>query len=189
MLANIQEEQNTDLREVKYTRTALYNRLAAAAPYEQSITRLATVGREDAELAIMVRRARTFTSAYGAAIGMLDPRTGQIVCCARSGYSSPEIGSILRGEGTLIGLCVKQRVELRCDDATTDPRIEMHTVQGLRVRSMVVVPITREKQIIGVLAVFAPSTNAFTFTHVAMLKTIADQIVFFLRKRRDGQNN
>ncbi|HET6843569.1 MAG TPA: GAF domain-containing protein [Candidatus Angelobacter sp.] len=188
MLANTLEEQTTDSSEPKYKRTALYTGLSVAAPHQQSITSLAGAGKEDAELAIMVRRARTFTNAYGAAIGMFDLQTGQIVCCARSGSSSPAIGSVIGAEGTLIGLCVQKRVELRCDDATTDPRVEMQAVQGLGARSMVVVPIAREKQISGVLAVFAPGPNAFTFTHVAMLKTIGDQIVFFLRKRRDGQN-
>jgi GAF domain-containing protein len=182
MLANTLEEQTPDTGEQKYKRSSLHTGLASAAPH-QSLTSLAAMGKEDAELAIMVRRARMFTNAHGAAIGMLDPQTGQIICCARSGSSSPETGSIMSTEGTLIGLCVQKRTELRCDDATTDHRVETHSARGLGTRSIVVVPITREKQIIGVLAVFAPSPHAFTFTHVAILKTIGDQIVFFLRKR------
>jgi GAF domain-containing protein len=187
MLANTLEEQTTDSGEQKYKRSSLHTGPGAAAPHQQILTSLAAIGKEDAELAVMVRRARIFTNAHGAAIGMLDQLTGQIVCCARSGSSSPAIGSVVGTEGTLIGLCVQKRIELRCDDATTDPRVEMQAVQGLGARSMVVVPIAHEKQIIGVLAVFALGPNAFTFTHVAMLKTIGDQIVFFLRKRRDGK--
>ena len=188
MPANILEEQITDSGEQKYKRSSFYAGQAAAAPHQQSFTSLAAMGKEDAELAVRVRRARTFTNAHGAAIGMLDQLTGQIVCCARSGSSSPEIGSVVDTEGTLIGLCVQKRTELRCDDATTDPRMEMQAVKGLGARSIVVAPIIRENQVIGVVAVFAPSPKAFTFTHIAMLKTIADQIVFFLRKqRREGQ--
>jgi GAF domain-containing protein len=184
MLANTLEEPTTGSGGQQSKGSPLHTGLAAAEPHLQSITSLAATGRDDAELAIMVRRARTFTNAHGATIGMLDQQTGQIVCCARSGFGSPEIGSIMGTEGTLIGLCVQKRTELRCDDATTDPRMEMQAVKGLGARSIVVAPIIREKQIIGVLAVFAPSPKAFTFTHIAMLKTIADQIVFFLRKQR-----
>jgi periplasmic protein TonB len=48
----------------------------------------------------------------------------------------------------------------------------------------VVTPIKDENRVVGVLAVFAPTAHAFTITHVAVLKTMADQISMLLQKER-----
>ena len=49
---------------------------------------------------------------------------------------------------------------------------------------MVVTPIREENRVVGVLAAFAPTPHAFTITHVAVLKTMADQISALLQKER-----
>ena len=49
---------------------------------------------------------------------------------------------------------------------------------------MVVTPIKEEGKVVGVLAVFAPTPHAFTITHVAVLKTMADQIGGLLQRER-----
>jgi len=47
-----------------------------------------------------------------------------------------------------------------------------------------VTPIREENRVVGVLAAFAPTPHAFTITHVAVLKTMADQISALLQKER-----
>ncbi len=49
---------------------------------------------------------------------------------------------------------------------------------------MVVTPIREDNRVVGVLAAFAPTPHAFTITHVAVLKTMADQISALLQKER-----
>jgi protein TonB len=49
---------------------------------------------------------------------------------------------------------------------------------------MVVTPIREENRVVGVLAAFAPTPHAFTITHVAVLKTMADQISALLQRER-----
>jgi len=51
---------------------------------------------------------------------------------------------------------------------------------------MVVTPIKEENRVVGVLAVFAPTPHAFTITHVAVLKTMADQISALLQRQRNA---
>src|SRR5262249_31166561 len=53
--------------------------------------------------------------------------------------------------------------------------------------SMVVTPIKDDNKVVGVLAVFAPIAHAFTITHVAVLKTMADQIAVLLQKERKAR--
>jgi GAF domain-containing protein len=128
------------------------------------------------ELAIIAQRAQAFTNASGAAIALSEGIQDEIVCKARSGSSSPEVGAVLRVDGSFTGLCIQTGRELRCDDTETDTRVDTLAVRGLGIRSMVITPIRDENKPVGVLAVFASTPHAFTITHVAVLKTMADQI-------------
>src|SRR5215813_12479718 len=141
-------------------------------------SRLTTVD----ELTVIVQRAQAFTNASGAAIAI--GNSEEIVCRARSGASAPDVGTALRVEGTFTGICIQSGKELRCDDAETDTRVDTGAIRSLGIRSMVVTPIKEENKVTGVLAVFAPTPHAFTITHVAVLKTMADQIAGLLARDR-----
>jgi TonB family protein len=141
-------------------------------------------GASPDDLAVVAQRAQAFTNASGVAIALNEGNADEIVCRARSGSSAPDVGSALRVEGTFTGLCIQSGKELRCDDCETDTRVDMAAIRALGIRSMVVTPIREESRVIGVLAAFAPTPHAFTITHVAVLKTMADQISVLLQKER-----
>jgi len=145
-------------------------------------TRLTTAD----ELTVIVQRAQAFTNASGAAIAI--GNSEEIVCRARSGSSAPDVGTSLRVEGSFTGICIQTGRELRCDDAETDTRVDTTAIRALGIRSMVVTPIKDEGKVVGVLAVFAPTPHAFTITHVAVLKTMADQISALLQKERRSKD-
>src|SRR5205085_2391448 len=132
----------------------------------------------------IAQRAQAFTNASGAAIALGEGTENEIVCRARSGSSAPDIGASLRVEGSFTGLCIQTGKELRCDDAETDTRVDTAAIRALGIRSMVVTPIREDNRVNGVLAVFAPTPHAFTITHVAVLKTMADQISALLARER-----
>jgi len=140
------------------------------------------------ELAVVVQRAQAFTSASGAAIAISEGNKDEIVCKARSGSSAPDVGAVLRVEGSFTGICIQTGKELRCDDAETDTRVDTAAIRALGIRSMVITPIKDEGKAVGVLAVFAPTPHAFTITHVAVLKTMADQIAALLQKERRAKD-
>jgi TonB family protein len=139
------------------------------------------------ELAVIAQRAQAFTNASGTAIALSEGSSDEIVCRARSGASAPDVGTALRVEGSFTGLCIQSGKELRCDDAETDTRVDTAAIRALGIRSMVVTPIKEENRVVGVLAVFAPTAHAFTITHVAVLKTMADQIAVLLQKERKAR--
>lgn len=146
-------------------------------------------GASSDELAVIAQRAQAFTNASGVAIALSEGNADEIICRARSGASAPDIGAALRVEGTFTGLCIQSGKELRCDDCETDTRVDTAAIRALNIRSMIVTPIKEENRVIGVLAVFAPTPHAFTITHVAVLKTMADQISALLqRQRRSGDD-
>jgi TonB family protein len=141
-------------------------------------------GASPDDLAVVAQRAQAFTNASGVAIALSEGNADEIVCRARSGASAPEVGAALRVEGSFTGLCIQTGKELRCDDCETDTRVDTAAIRALGIRSMVVTPIREENRVIGVLAAFAPTPHAFTITHVAVLKTMADQISALLQKER-----
>jgi TonB family protein len=141
-------------------------------------------GASSDELAVIAQRAQAFTNASGVAIALSEGNADEIICRARSGASAPDVGAALRVEGTFTGLCIQSGKELRCDDCETDTRVDTAAIRALNIRSMVVTPIREENRVIGVLAVFAPTPHAFTITHVAVLKTMADQISALLQRDR-----
>jgi len=142
-------------------------------------------GASPDELAVIAQRAQAFTNASGVAIALSEGSADEIICRARSGASAPDVGAALRVEGTFTGLCIQSGKELRCDDCETDTRVDTAAIRALNIRSMVVTPIREENRVIGVLAVFAPTAHAFTITHVAVLKTMADQISALLQRQRN----
>jgi TonB family protein len=136
------------------------------------------------ELTVIAQRAQAFTNASGTAIALSEGNADEIICRARSGSAAPEVGAALRVEGSFTGLCIQTGKELRCDDAETDTRVDTNAIRALGIRSMVVTPIREDNRVIGVLACFAPMAHAFTITHVAVLKTMADQIGVLLQKEK-----
>ena len=140
------------------------------------------------ELAVIAQRAQAFTNASGAAVALSEGNADEIVCRARSGASAPDVGVTLRVEGSFTGLCIQSGKELRCDDAETDTRVDTAAIRSLGIRSMVVTPVKEDNKVVGVLAVFAPTPHAFTITHVAVLKTMADQISALLLKERRARD-
>ena len=141
-------------------------------------------GASPDDLAVVAQRAQAFTNASGVAIALSEGNADEIVCRARSGGSAPDVGAALRVEGSFTGLCIQTGKELRCDDCETDTRVDTAAIRALGIRSMVVTPIREDNRVVGVLAAFAPTPHAFTITHVAVLKTMADQISALLQKER-----
>src|SRR5258707_10943316 len=141
-------------------------------------------GASPDDLAVVAQRAQAFTNASGVAIALSEGNADEIVCRARSGGSAPDVGASLRVEGSFTGLCIQTGKELRCDDCETDTRVDTAAIRALGIRSMVVTPIREDNRVVGVLAAFAPTPHAFTITHVAVLKTMADQISALLQKER-----
>lgn len=128
----------------------------------------------------LLEKAGRFTGATSAAIAFVDG--DELVTKVSMGDCAPEPGSRSSIVGSFTGLCVQEREVQRCDDASKDSRVDSNACEVLGIASMVIVPILEKKHVYGVLAAFSPKPNAFSPTHVALLRTIAD-IVIELRKR------
>ncbi len=127
------------------------------------------------ELQGILEKAQRFSGATGAAIAFVEGE--ELVTKSSLGVSAPEVGSHSPIVGSFAGLCIQTREVQRCDDASCDSRVDSQACAALGVASMVMVPIGEKNKMLGVLAAFAPKPNAFTPTHVALLRTLADIVV------------
>ena len=107
----------------------------------------------------IVERACLTTGATGAAIVLR--RDGEMVCRARSGDMAPELGARLEGTSGLSGECLRTRQTQSCDDVRTDPRANLEASERLGARSIIVMPLLRGAELVGVFELFSPQLAAF----------------------------
>jgi len=152
---------------------------------ETSFPRLATTlsvggGAPSADLALdlvlneIAELARMSTNAAGVAIALT--RSGELVCRATTG-SAPDMGIRLNPHAGLSGLCLQTKSVQRCDDTEIDSRVDSEACRGLRARSILVVPIRKKEEVIGLLEAFAPDADHFREHDVVTLESFCKQIV------------
>ena len=65
---------------------------------------------------------------------------------------------------------------LTCDDSETDPRVDKEACRLVGLRSMIVVPLRHEAEVVGVLKVFSPDPRNFDDADMEILGLMSDLI-------------
>ena len=128
----------------------------------------------------IVEQACLSTGATGAAIVL--PRDGKMVCRASNGLTAPELGAELDTASGLSAECIKTRLTQRCDDALVDPRADMQASLRLGVRSVIVMPLLRGTELLGVLELFSSQAFAFGDRDEGTLELLAGRILSNLER-------
>jgi len=115
------------------------------------------------------------THATAAAIALT--RDGEIICRAAAGESAPDLGTRLSSDTGLSAACVQTGNWQRCDDSESDPRVDAELCRRLGVRSMLVVPVLKEGNFLGVLEVFSAQAHAFGERELHTLRMLSRSIV------------
>lgn len=148
---------------------------AAVAKFESNLTELAarfvtqSAGDLSPELSVdlaleivlneIVEQACLATRATGAAIVLRDE--SEMVCRASSGETAPALGARFDIASGLSGLCIETGHVQRCEDAQTDVRADAAACRRLGVRSVMVLPLLRDAEVIGLFEVFSSRPSAF----------------------------
>jgi putative methionine-R-sulfoxide reductase with GAF domain len=128
----------------------------------------------EAALQLLAERAQYITGASGAAIALLDE--DEMICRASAGPSAPELGAEVQMKSGLTGESVRTRQVLRCDDAETDSRVNRESCRALGIKSVMVVPLLREQEVVGVFELLADRANAFEERDVRALERLAEMV-------------
>jgi putative methionine-R-sulfoxide reductase with GAF domain len=137
---------------------------------------LAEVAQRDlqAALQLLAERAQYITGASGVAIALREG--AHMICRASAGASTPQLGAFLQVNSGLSGESVRTQQILRCDDAETDTRVNRESCRTLGIASVVVMPLMREQEIIGVFELFSSKAYAFEERDIIALQRIAEMI-------------
>jgi len=128
----------------------------------------------------IVEQACLATGATGAAIVL--GRDGEMVCRASIGSTAPDLGSLLDTSSGLSGECVRTRRTQRCDDVLTDARADVAASFRLGVRSVMVMPLLRGKELLGVFELFSSSPFAFGDRDEGTLEALASRALASLER-------
>ncbi len=123
----------------------------------------------------VVEQARLATGANSAAIAL--KREAEIVCRATTGPSAPDLGVALDLYAGLSGACVQSRSFQRCDDCETDARVDPALCRRLRIRSILVFPVLRHEELLGVIEVFSPKPHAFSDREIQTLQALSRIVI------------
>jgi hypothetical protein len=130
-------------------------------------------GELEAALQLLIERAQYITGATGAALAL--PQGGEMVCRASAGSCAPSVGARLQVRSGLTGESIARRQLLRCDNAETDPRVNLETCRALGIASIVVLPMLRRNgEVRGLFELFSDHPYAFEERDLIALERMAD---------------
>jgi putative methionine-R-sulfoxide reductase with GAF domain len=141
----------------------------------------------DSALQLLVERAQYITGATGTALAL--PQGEEMVCRASAGSSAPAVGARLQVRSGLTGESIARRQLLRCDNAETDPRVNLETCRTLGIASIVVLPLLRRGgEVRGLFELFSDHPYAFEERDLIALERMADLTLTALDLAEQRQN-
>src|SRR6266850_5279710 len=139
----------------------------------------------DEVLQLVAERALAITGADGIAIALAEGNA--IVCRASAGSIAPDAGVRLDPNSGFSGACLCREEIVRCDDAESDARVNVHACRALGARSMVAVPLSGRHSVIGLLEAFSSESYGFNDSDVRSLNLLAELILSALKPEEEDR--
>jgi hypothetical protein len=178
-------------------RRGLEPNLAPEPPADDALpARLQVEAKLDAYLAAAVERVRYITNASGVALALcenlsssenqsespLEDPEDAMVCHASSGPAAPEVGARMYIRAGLTAESIRTRQTLRCDRASTDPRVNQESCKALGVESVMVLPLIVDRNVVGMFELFGSKPSAFAERDATTLRASRPQVESALRE-------
>ena len=139
----------------------------------------------DEVLQLVAARALAITGADGVAIALAEGDA--IVCRASAGSIVPEAGVRLDPNAGFSGECLVSGRIVRCDDADTDPRVNLQACRRLGVCSMLAVPLSAKQTVVGLLEAFSSEPFGFNDSDVRSLSLLAELILSAMKPEEEDR--
>jgi len=177
-------------------RDALQALLAFACIHEQAARRkgkdssktLITKEEEfalDEVLRLVAARAISITGADGIAIAIAEENA--IVCRASVGHIAPSPGVRLDPNSGFSGACLLSGQTVRCDDSDNDARVNAQACRDLGTRSMIAVPLSATKRVVGLIEAFSTEAFGFNESDVRSLNLLGELILAAIRPEEEDR--
>jgi len=141
--------------------------------------------RLDEVLQLVAARAISITGADGVAIGLAEEDA--IVCRASAGSIAPDPGIKLDPTSGFSGACLRSGQTVRCDDSDTDSRVNAQACRALGTRSMIAVPLSAKKRVVGLIEAFSTETFGFNDSDERSLNLLGELILAAIRPEEEDR--
>lgn len=111
-------------------------------------------------LDLITLRAKEITSSEGAVFELVEGE--DLVYRAASGIAEKQIGLRIPMEGSFSGLSLQLKETLYCTDSEVDDRVNRDACRVVGLRSMIVLPLYFDSEVLGVLKVLSSEIGAYT---------------------------
>ena len=148
-----------------------------------------------AHLAAVVERVRYITNASGVALALCEELASEsqsqnasenpedaMVCHASSGPAAPEVGARMYIRSGLTAESIRTRQTLRCDRASSDPRVNQESCKALGIESVMVLPLILDRNVVGMFELFGSKPLAFAERDATTLSASTPQLESALRE-------
>ncbi|MCW3059754.1 MAG: domain S-box [Capsulimonas sp.] len=171
-LAAINHELHEEIAERRRVELALNDDAERSASVIETQYEIATADSElDGILNLIAARTMDLTRAHGAVVELVEG--DELVYRAACGAIANNVGLRLNMGDSLSGRCVREDRALWCDDAMTDPRVNAEACRKMNIRSLIVVPLHRDRDAIGVLKASSADPRAFNTRDLQTLQLMA----------------
>ncbi len=138
-------------------------------------TEIAKLGLDISKvLDLVTEKCMPLTGADGAVIELAEGDF--MVYRAASGIGESQLGLRISRHNSLSGMSVATKQIMRCDDALQDSRVDKAACERVGLRSMIVVPLTHQGDVIGVLKVLSKTPSAFSPADTTLLGMMSELV-------------
>ncbi|QDQ25424.1 diguanylate cyclase [Chitinimonas arctica] len=138
-------------------------------------------------LDVVVQRMLVLTPASGAVVEMVEG--DEMVYRAGSGTVAEFVGLRLQRGSSLSGLCVRAGTVIVSADCANDERVDQVARRKVGAGSMVVAPLFRAGEAVGVVKVIAPTAHGFDGNDIQTLQLMAGMLGAALGNQLQFQRN
>jgi hypothetical protein len=133
-------------------------------------------------LCAAAERVRYITSASGVALALCESEADEMVCRGGSGPVAPEVGTRMNIHSGITAESIRTRQTLRCDEASTDSRVNQETCKALGIESVMVMPLIVGRAVVGIFELFGAHPSAFGERDAKALQGTASGVQFALER-------
>lgn len=128
-----------------------------------------------ASLRLLAERMQYVTGASAATIALNEGN--EMRCRASAGPMATELGASLRADPALIAECMRQQQIICCNAAQNGTAADGTSYGNLGIQSIMVMPLIREAEVIGILELLADRPQAFDDRDGAALERLSDMVL------------
>lgn len=126
-------------------------------------------------LQLLAERMQYVTGASAATIALNEDQ--DVLCRASAGPMAVELGTLLRADPALITECNRQRQIICCNAAENGTSADGTSYGTLGIKSIMVLPLIREQEVVGILELLSDRPQAFDDRDGAALEHLSEIVL------------